>query len=406
MWQKVKNVYHLGVAVAANVYYGFPGRRLTVIAVTGTDGKTTTTNLIYHILKTAGKEVSMISTVGAVIHGETFPLGFHITNPSSFPLQRFLKAAISKKKLNKKSNYLVLEVTSHGIDQYRIWGIPITLGLITNITEEHLDYHRTYENYARTKIKLLNMAQIQVFNRDDKSYSIIKQQLRHNAKNRVYTFGLTEQSNFNPNTVTRGINWDFYNIFTKYNILAAISACSLASELNNKSVEVAIETFVHPTGRQDIVYNKLFTVMIDFAHTPNSFENILSSINKSIHRKIIHVFGSAGKRDAEKRPKMGEVASRYADIIMLTAEDPRTEDVNKIMDDIEKGMKKRKDLEIHKIGSRQQAITKAIAMAQKGDFVLITGKAHEKTMNYGKGEEPWDEYEAVNIALKARGIAV
>lgn len=406
MWQKMKNVYHLGVAVAANVYYGFPGKDVTVIAVTGTDGKTTTTNLIYHILKTSGKEVSMISTVGAVIHGETSPLGFHITNPSSFPLQRFLKAAASNKKLNKKSNYLVLEVTSHGIDQYRIWGIPITLGLITNITEEHLDYHRNYENYAKTKIRLLNMAKIRVFNRDDKSYSIIQQQLRHNANKLAKTFGLKNQADFTPATIHEKITWEKYNTFTKYNILAAISACSLITELNKKDVEVAIETFVHPTGRQDIVYNKLFTVMIDFAHTPNSFENILSSINKSIHHKIIHIFGSAGLRDASKRPVMGKVSSEYADTIILTAEDPRTENVYTIMNNIEKGIKKKTDIAVHKISDRQEAINNGIAMAQRGDFVLITGKAHETSMNYGKGEEPWDEYEAVKKALAARGISI
>lgn len=404
MWQKVKNVYHLGVAVAANVYYGFPGRNLTVIAVTGTDGKTTTTNLIYHILKTSGKNVSMISTVGAVIHGQTSPLGFHITNPSSFPLQRFLKEATKGKKLNKKSNHIVLEVSSHGIDQYRIWGTPITLGLITNITEEHLDYHRNYENYAKTKIKLLNLAKIRLFNRDDRSYSIIKQQLRHSAKNVAKTFGLKNQADFTPDTVTAKINWNNYNTFTKYNILAAISACSLICELNKKDIEVAIETFVHPTGRQDIVYNKLFTVMIDFAHTPNAFENILSSINKDVHRKIIHIFGSAGLRDASKRPMMGKASSRYADTIILTSEDPRTENINNIMQDIENGMEKTPSLEIYKIPDRQEAITKGIEMAQKGDFVLITGKAHEKSMNYGKGEEPWDEYDAVKKALAARGI--
>ncbi|HSW97704.1 MAG TPA: UDP-N-acetylmuramyl-tripeptide synthetase [Candidatus Saccharimonadales bacterium] len=406
MWQRVKNVYHLGIAVAANVYYGFPGRELTVIAVTGTDGKTTTTNLIYHILKTSGKEVSMISTVGAVIHGKTSPLGFHITNPSSFPLQRFLKAATDNKKLNKKNNYLVLEVTSHGIDQFRIWGIPITLGLITNITEEHLDYHGTYANYAKTKIKLLNLSKIKLFNIDDISYSIIKQQLRHSAKIEAYTFGLKSQADFNPNTLSLKINWDLYNTFTKYNILAAISACSLISDVNKKNVEDAIKTFIHPTGRQDIVYNKLFTVMVDFAHTPNSFDNILSSINKSVHNKIIHVFGSAGKRDVSKRPVMGNTSSKYADVIILTSEDPRTENVTTIMQDIENGIEKKPSLEIQKIPDRQEAITMAIAMAKKGDYVLITGKAHEKSMNFGKGEEPWDEYEAVKKALKKRGIEI
>ncbi len=402
MWQKIKNMYHLGIALSANIYYGFPGRKLTVIGVTGTDGKTTTVNLIYHILKTAGKEVSMISTVGANIHGKSLPLGFHVTNPASFQLQKFLKTATSKKNLNKKNNFLVLEVTSHGIDQYRIWGIPITLGLITNITNEHLDYHKNYENYVKTKVKLLKLAKIALFNRDDRSHSLIRQWLRHSARQRAYTFGLTDQADFNTKTISAKIEWNSYNLFTKYNILTAISACSLIADVDNKSIERAIQTFIHPMGRQDIVYNKLFKIMIDFAHTPNAFENILSSIKKSEHKRIIHIFGSAGQRDVSKRPQMGKISSQYADIIIITSEDPRSEDTHKIIREIESGFdKKRKNkIEVYKIPDRKQAITKAISLAKKGDIILLTGKAHEKSMNYGKGEEPWDEYTAVENALK------
>ena len=245
MWQKAKNIYHLVVAISATVYYGFPARKLTVIAVTGTDGKTTTVNLIYHILKTAGKEVSMISTVGAKIDGEFSPVGFHVTNPGSIALQKFLKMCLSKKNLNKKDNFLVLEMTSHGLDQYRVWGIPITLGLITNITNEHLDYHKTYENYVKTKVKLLNMAKIKLFNRDDISYKFIKQHMCHTANNGGYTFGLKNQSDFMPSMISAKLTGMSYNLFTRYNMLAAISACSLIASVNDKDIEKAIEKLRH-----------------------------------------------------------------------------------------------------------------------------------------------------------------
>ena len=149
MWQKIKNIYHLMVAVIANIVYWFPAKKLTVIGVTGTDGKTTTVNLIYHILKSSNEKVSMISSIAAVIDGKTYDTGFHVTTPSSFALQKFIRKAVSI-----RSKYFVLEVTSHAIDQQRIWGIPFKIGVITNITNEHLDYHKTYDNYLKIKSKL------------------------------------------------------------------------------------------------------------------------------------------------------------------------------------------------------------------------------------------------------------
>jgi UDP-N-acetylmuramoyl-L-alanyl-D-glutamate--2,6-diaminopimelate ligase len=394
--------------ITANVYYGFPGRRLTVIGVTGTDGKTTTVNLIYHILKTAGKEVSMISTVGAKIHGEASPLGFHVTNPSSFPLQKFLKLAVSKKNLRKEDNYLVLEVSSHGIDQYRIWGVPITLGLITNITHEHLDYHKNYENYAKTKIQFLNSAKIRLFNRDEESYNMIKQHLNHTARFGTFTFGLTKGAEYTPEKIQANINWNSYNLFTRYNILGAISACSLVSEVSNKSVEEAIRLFVHPTGRQDIVYNKLFTVMIDFAHTPNALEQILSSSScDKKYTRIISLIGCEGYRDPNKRAKMGEIAKKFSDIVIITAVDPRglIEDINK---QILEGVQKEKGIigkNVFIENDRQKAITLAVSLAKKGDIIGIFGKGHEQSMNLdGKHEIHWSDYKAVEKALKKRGL--
>ena len=167
--QKLKNIYHLFQAIIANIYYGFPSRRLKVIGVTGTDGKTTTIHLIYHILKFAGYKASMISSVYAIVGNKEYDTGFHVTTPSSFFIQKMLKTSV-----DHEDKYFVLETTSHALDQNRVWGIRYEIGVITNITHEHLDYHKTYEKYVMTKVKLLKMARISIVNKDDESYKEVK----------------------------------------------------------------------------------------------------------------------------------------------------------------------------------------------------------------------------------------
>lgn len=377
MWQKIKNIYHLCNALMANVWYGFPSKKLTVIGVTGTDGKTTTTNIIYHILKTADKDVSMISTVGANINGQAYGIGFHVTTPSPWQIQSFL---------SKARGYLVLEVTSHALDQNRVFGVDFAIGVLTNVTNEHLDYHKTYENYVKTKAKLLQAAKVAIVNRDDESFKVIK--------SKVITYGI-KQGAITPKSFP--FKTKLFGEYNKYNILAAVAVCKNIG-LSDSQIKKGIETFTLPIGRAEIVHEDNFTVMIDFAHTPNAFAKLLPEIKKQIKGKLIHVFGAAGKRDASKRPLMGEISSEYADVVILTSEDPRNEPVEKIMDEIESGMKKK----VVKIANRQEAITAAIKMAKKGDFVLLTGKSHEQSMNYGNGEEPWSEHEAVEKALRLR----
>jgi UDP-N-acetylmuramoyl-L-alanyl-D-glutamate--2,6-diaminopimelate ligase len=389
MWQKTKNLYHLGIAIISNAWFRFPSKKLTVIGVTGTDGKTTTTSLIYHILHIAGFNASMVSSVGAVIGGKNYDVGFHVTTPSSFSLQRFLNKAVVDGK-NSKPNFLVLETTSHALDQYRVFGIKFDIGVLTNVTHEHLDYHRTYENYLKAKAKLLKMSETAVINKDDESYVFLNK-----IKNkRLITYGLNKSADVNPQVFP--FKTDLIGEYNQYNVLAAISVCR-ALGVEDSLIRKGIESFTAPKGRGDIVYKKDFTVMIDFAHTPNSIEQILKAIRPNVRNKIIHVFGSAGARDESKRPLMGEMSSKYADVLILTAEDPRKEPVEKIMNEIESGINKK--LEILRIPDRKKAIKTAIEMAEKGDFILITGKSHEKSMNYGHGEVAWDEYKVVREAL-------
>ncbi len=454
MWQRIKNVYHLINAFLANLWFGFPSRNLTIIGVTGTDGKTTTVSLIYHILHSAGYNVSMISSVGAVIGGKNYDVGFHVTTPSPWALQRFIslcypelgsgskypRGEMPKRVRHDNGNrYLVLETTSHALDQYRVFGIKFNIGVLTNVTHEHLDYHKTYENYVRTKARLLKMAKAVAVNKDDSSYKLVKSEIRsaswrtksertsdvqtnskfkiQNSKLQVknqkfITYGTKQNADINPKVFP--FKTSLIGEFNKYNILAAVGACKVLG-ISDEAIRKGIETFAPPIGREEIVYKNIFTVMVDFAHTPNAFEQVLSSIRPNIKGRLIHVFGSAGERDSSKRPIMGKISAKYAGIIILTAEDPRSESVEKIMEEIVSGIQNSKfEIQkynskvknkgdkniIFKIADRKEAIKAAVKMARKGDFVLITGKAHERSMNYGKGEEPWDEFGTVKEALK------
>lgn len=394
MWQKIKNIYHFFVAILANIVYFFPGKKLIIVGVTGTDGKTTTVNLIYHILKENKMQASMLTSIGAFVGKKEYETGYHVTTPSSFSLQKILRSAVKT-----GSKYFVLEVTSHGLDQYRILGIPFKIGVMTNVTSEHLDYHKTFDNYIKAKEKLLKIAEIAVVNRDDGSYTLLYEAKNLKNNGRWITYGFLESADINLNNFKLESKSLIGN-FNKYNALAAVAVCKRLG-LKDEEIQKAIKTFKMPLGRLDFVYDEDFAVIIDFAHTPNAFDQLLGALRERTTGRLIHVFGSAGERDHAKRPFMGETSSKYADILFLTAEDPRTEDVNKIIDEIESGIKK-KDAKVFKLAERKNAIEAAIEMAGKGDLVLITGKGHEKSMGYGKQDVPWDEYKTVENAIKTR----
>ncbi len=394
MLRKIKNYYHLCVAIFANLFFLFPGKKLTVIGVTGTDGKTTTVNLIYHILKENNFPVSMLTSIGAYVGKKEYETGFHVTTPSPFMLQGLLRKA-----LKGGSKFFVLEVTSHALDQYRTWGVNYEIGVLTNITSEHLDYHKTYDNYLKTKEKLLKMAKIAVVNKDDASYTLLSESKNLKSNSNWVTYGFNESAEIN----LKNFNLDskvLIGEFNKYNALAAVTV-SKSLGISDENINKAIKTFKLPRGRLDFVYDEEYAVVIDFAHTPNAFEKLLSSLREQTKGKIIHVFGSAGERDHAKRPFMGEISSKYADILVITAEDPRSESALKIIDEIASGIEK-KDAKVFKLPDRRDAINAAIEMAAKGDLVVITGKAHEKSMTYGSEEREWDEYKVVENAIKTR----
>lgn len=407
MWQELKNIYHLFTAVLANIYYGFPGRKLTVIGVTGTDGKTTTVNIIYTILRDAGESVSMISTVSANIHGQSSLLGFHVTTPRFFEIQKFLATAVKNHKGNKQ-NYLVLEVSSHSIDQYRVWGIPFKIGVITNITNEHLDYHKTFEKYLHTKVKLLQRAKIAVINKDDPSYETIQSKIseRQVKNKKIITFGLEENADVNPKSFT--FKTGLLGNYNRYNALAAISVCRELG-IADEQIRQSLKAFTAPVGRLDNIENdKGLHIYVDYAHTPNALEQVLKTLNATKRKdaKIISLIGAEGHRDPSKRSKMGEVAARYSDIIIITAVDPRgmADIINaQILHGAEKeGAQLEKTVFIET--DRKKAVMLAInKLAGKNDIVGLFGKGHERSMNYdGKHELPWSEHEVVREAFRVK----
>lgn len=391
MLRSLKGLYHLLVSIFAVLWYGFPAKKLSVIGVTGTDGKTTTTTLIYEICKKAGFKTSMITSVHAVIAGKSYDTGFHVTTPSAFYIQKYLREAV-----DHGDTHMILEVTSHALSQYRVFGIRFAVGVLTNITHEHLDWHKTFNRYLRTKAILLQKSQIVVLNRDDAdSYAYIMPRVRNK---KVMTYSIRRDAMVTPKT--HRFTTILPGQFNRYNCLAAIAV----SEALSIQKDIAIETiasFHGVPGRMEVITKKPFTVIVDFAHTPNALLQALRTVRAMVRRKrVIVVFGAASQRDTTKRPLMGKVASDYADVIVLTEEDSRKEPTPLIIDAIRSGIPEDKQSRVVGIPDRVEAISYALQQAKPGDCVIITGKGHEKSICRGTKEYPWSDQEEVRKALK------
>lgn len=391
----VNLLYHLPKAVLANLRYGFPSRRLTVVGVTGTKGKTTTAHLLHYILQNRGKKVVLISTIGAFFGEGVVETGLHVTNPEPFLLQGLLRKAA-----DEGYTHVVLEVTSQGLAQFRNLGITFSVAVFTQVTADHLDYHKNREEYLRTKAMLMNSADHVLVNAVDPSRDFLS---RYARSKRI------------PLSVYRRKSEDFES----QNREAAIACASLLGIERSRSRET-LQSFPGVPGRMQLVRGSPFKVVIDFAHTPESLERALEKLRGEVAKggRLIAVFGCAGDRDHGRR-RMGKIAASLANFFVVTAEDPRTEDVRTISAEIARYAKAAGAVELTKgeekhptkkratfvrIDDRQAAIDYAIAKAVAGDVIGIFGKGHEKSMCFETEEIPWSDEEAVAKALqKKRG---
>ena len=395
----VKYWYHLvktGLlkGLPASIRYGFPAKKLRVIAITGTDGKTTSSSLLYQIMKAAGKKVALLSTVAAYIGGEKIETGLHVTSPDAHDLQKLMRRMV-----DAGMDYLVLEYTSHGAYQHRLWGIKPLLAGVTNITHEHFDYHVNYQNYLKAKALILKRAKTVVLNQDDQSFAKLRRQLP--AKTKVVTYSEEQPL---PKKIREATAEKLPEAYNQMNV-RLVSA--LAKELNISPAAIAqgIAEFPGVEGRMDFVPNRRgFTTVIDFAHTPNALEEALEALKKHMrtHKltgRLIAVYGCAGLRDYAKRPLMGQIGVNLADLVVFTAEDPRTESVWSIIRQMKEQLETGHN-RIISIASREKAIDFAInTLAKRGDLVAFFGKGPEKSMSFGKVEYPWDERAMVEQAL-------
>ena len=405
----------------AAAFYNWPARRLSVIGVTGTDGKTTTSNIIHKILVTAGIRAGMISTVNAVIGDEMLDTGFHVTTPDAHDVQRYLA-----KMVESGLTHVVLETTSHGWAQYRVDACEFDIGVVTNITHEHFDEHGTYENYRAAKARLFSSLEqtkekpqgnprLGVINRDDRSFEFLSEFI----KTRKVSYGIGSDadvcahdvkhspSGISFNAALRdlnvGIKSSLIGAYNVSNCLAALAATIYGLGIDPEVAARGIASLDGIPGRMESIdLGQSFTAIVDFAHTPNALKVTLDASRKMTRGRVISIFGSAGLRDKEKRRMMAETSVELADISILTAEDPRTESLEGILEEMAAGARSKGGREgetFWRIADRGEAIRFALRLARDGDIVLACGKGHEQSMCFGKTEYLWDDRTAMRAAL-------
>jgi UDP-N-acetylmuramoyl-L-alanyl-D-glutamate--2,6-diaminopimelate ligase len=406
---------HLAEAVIFNILNGFPGRKFKVIGVTGTNGKTTTSFLIHKMLLEAGYNVGLMTTVAYGAGDNIKPQMEHMT---SVPVPQLMKRLKWMKRQGVE--WLVLETTSQALAQNRVWGVPYSVAVMTNITHEHLDYHKTFERYVEAKKKLFVLAnknknglRTGIINAEDPSAELFKTAIQNPV---LYGVNKGELKASNVKLTAAGSTYkatignDSYDVichlpgsFNVYNSLAVIGV-GRAVGLSKTQIEQGISALQNVEGRMTTIdEGQSFEVIVDYAHTPDSFEKLFKDLKPVVKGKLIVMFGSAGRRDEAKRPVQGELAGQYADEVVITEEDDRDIDGQQIMDEIAKGAEKAgkvRNKDLFLVHDRTEAIRFAISRASQGDTVLLLGKGHEKTIERADGEHPWDEIGTAHTVLK------
>lgn len=379
------NWYHLGLAFLGAVLYGFPSRKLKVIGVTGTNGKTTVVNLTTAVLEEAGYKVASLSSIKFKIADQEKPNTLKMTMPGRFKLQKFFKQAVKA-----GCQFAVLEVTSEGIKQHRHRFIKFHTAVFTNLSPEHIEAHKGFENYKKAKAKLFQAAkEVHIINVEDEN---AKYFLQFSAKEKK-TYGLEQGDVNNANT---NFKLRLIGQFNVYNALAAISV-GLSQGIDLAACQRAVEKVEEIPGRMEEIISQPFKVFVDYAFTPNALEKVYQTLRPA-NGKLICVLGSCGGgRDKWKRPVLGKIASQHCQEIIVTNEDPYDEDPMAIIEQVAEGAQGR----AKKILDRKTAIAQALTMARSGDTVVITGKGSEPWLVEARGRKiPWDEAKIVRQEIE------
>jgi UDP-N-acetylmuramoyl-L-alanyl-D-glutamate--2,6-diaminopimelate ligase len=413
-------------------WYGCPARQLIMIGVTGTDGKTTTSNLIHSILTAASIKAGLISTVNAVIGDRVLDTGLHTTTPDADEVQRYLAEMVQA-----GMTHCVLEVTSHGLAQHRVAGCEFDMAVVTNITHEHLDVHGSLEAYRAAKGMLFTslaasldkgLRKAALLNNDDSSNVYLRDWIERSAQGarqpEIITYAIRQPAHWNAYDIDYRADAIHFtaigagrsieiatSLVGEYNVsncLAAIAATVDALRIDSEAARSGIAALKGIPGRMErINEGQNFTAIVDFAHTPNALDRAIAAARAMTDGQVIVVFGCAGRRDREKRTLMGKVAGRAADKIIVTAEDPRTESLDEIMAVTAQALiaqSRVEGIDFWRVPDRGEALAFACSLAKAGDVVIACGKGHEQSMCFGEIEYPWDDREALRAALRGQPL--
>jgi UDP-N-acetylmuramoyl-L-alanyl-D-glutamate--2,6-diaminopimelate ligase len=435
--QHLKNFYHFLIALTANIFYGFPSKKIFVIGVTGTNGKTTTVKMISNILEKAGHKLGAISTIDFQIGKKRWVNKTKFTTLSSFAHQKFLAQCVKE-----KCQFAVIEISSHSLDQNRAWGTDYDIGVITNITREHLDYHRTIEKYRLAKLKMfkyLAKKNTAFKNKRESGFAVINYSLKNpqefvlNDPSKIYFYAIKSFDSGENNILNKSSNFfqaenilierkgtsftlnksnyqiGLTGIFNVENALAAICVGKILG-IKEQIIKEALANLRKIPGRLEEVSNdKEVKIIIDYALTPDSMEKVGKLLRNKLDETkgekplFYWIFGSCGERDRGKRPIMGKIAAKYADKIIITNEDPYHEDPQQIIDEVFKGVLeggKTEGKNAFRIKNRREAIKKALSLAKRGDLLLITGKGAEENMKVGNKLIKWNDKRVVKKLLE------
>jgi UDP-N-acetylmuramoyl-L-alanyl-D-glutamate--2,6-diaminopimelate ligase len=409
------------LADLACAFYGYPARQLCTIGITGTDGKTTTSNLISTLLETAGWRDGLMTTANFKITGQEWENATRQSTLEALEIQQFLRRLV-----DEQVTHAIIEATSHGLVLQRVHGCEFDVGVVTNITHEHLDFHKTIDAYRRAKARLFEMLDptrdkhrgsrpVAILNRDDVSYEVLKPYCRVP----ILDYGIDMPA------AVRAVDLDMKASSTTFRVILPDSECQIETQLVGRfnvsnclaaiataySQGVPIEAIARGlasvkgvTGRMEhIDEGQSFAVIVDYAHTPDSLRKVLTTLRPLTRGKLMVVFGSAGERDRQKRPIMGSVAAQLTDFFILTDEDPREEDSEEILREIAAGAEaagKRQGQDFLCIVDRRQAIATAFTHARPGDTILLAGKGHEQSIIIGREKLPWDDRRVAREELR------